>query len=168
MIRSLTPDDLDAFIALRYRAFATDPLSWDHDPATPIDPEEWLPKILETDGQFVLGYFLTEGRQTPELAGLIGFTRYEKPKRRHRGLVWGVYVSPEARGRQVAKQLLTETIRRARAMEGLERITLTVSHHASAARALYTAAGFVEFGREPGASRTGEVAMDEIYMLLDL
>ncbi|MBC6993523.1 GNAT family N-acetyltransferase [Neolewinella lacunae] len=168
MIRSLGPADLNAFIALRRQSFATDPLSWDYDPGHEVSAEEWLPKILETDGQFVLGYFLTEGRQKPELAGVIGLTRYEKLKRRHRALVWGVYVSPAARGQQAARQLLTETIRRARAMEGLERIILTVSHHASAARALYTAAGFVEFGREPGASRNEGVGMDEIYMLLEL
>lgn len=168
MIRSLTPADIEAFTVLRRQSFASDPLSWDSDPDYEVTAEEWLPKILETDNQFVLGYFLTEGRETPELAGIIGFTRYEKLKRRHRAMVWGVYVSPAARGRGAARQLLAETIRRAKVMPGLERLTLTVSNHAKAALAMYEAAGFVTFGREPGAARTGEVSMDEIYMLLEL
>ncbi|WP_020569147.1 GNAT family N-acetyltransferase [Neolewinella persica] len=169
MIRPLTPDDTEAFIALRYEAFTTDPLSWDHEPGTPIDPEVWRPRIAEVPGlKFVLGYFLTEDRETPELAGILGFTRYEKPKRRHRAMLWGVYVSPAARGRNAGGQLLEETLRRARQLEGLERVTLTVSHLAPAALHLYRKAGFVEYGREPGAARTGKVRMDEIYMLLEL
>jgi ribosomal protein S18 acetylase RimI-like enzyme len=98
----------------------------------------------------------------------MGFTRFEKIKRRHRSELWGVYVSPAARGRGVAALLLEETLRRARQLEGLERITLAVSNRAPAARHLYEKVGFVEFGREPGAARTGNVEMDEIHMLLNL
>ena len=169
MIRTLTPADTEAFVALRYQAFTTDPLSWDHDPGTPIDPEVWAPRLEEVPGlKFVLGYFLTEDREMPELAGVMGFTRFERIKRRHRSELWGVYVSPAARGRGVAAQLLEETLRRARQLEGLERITLAVSNRAPAALHLYGKVGFVEFGREPGAARTGDVQMDEIHMLLDL
>jgi hypothetical protein len=50
MIRPLTPADTEAFVALRYQAFTTDPLSWDHDPCTPIDPEVWAPRLLEVPG----------------------------------------------------------------------------------------------------------------------
>lgn len=169
MIRTLTPGDVEAFIDLRYRAFASDPLSWDHEPGTPIEPDVWRPRLAEVPGlKFVLGYFLTENRETPELAGIIGLTRFEKTKRRHRAMVWGVYVSPAARRRRVSAQLLEETLRRARQMEGLERIVLSVSNLAPAALHLYQKAGFVEFGREPGAARTGEVRMDEIHLLLEL
>ncbi len=169
MIRPLTPADVAAFITLRYEAFTTDPLSWDHAPGNVIDREEWAPRLREIPEQrFVLGFFLTENRLTPELAGIIGFTRFEKQKRRHRAIIWGVYVSPVARARGVAAQLLAETLRRARGMECLERIILTVSNHAVAAIRLYEKAGFVEFGREPGAARTGETHMDEIYLLLEL
>ncbi|MFK8164024.1 MAG: N-acetyltransferase family protein [Lewinella sp.] len=169
MIRLLTPADIEAFVALRYEAFTTDPFSWDHEPGTPIDPEVWAPRLAEVPGlKFVLGYFLTEGRETPVLAGVMGFIRFEKTKRRHRSELWGVYVSPTARGHGVATQLLAETIRRARELEGLERIILSASHLAPAALHLYRKAGFVEFGREPGAARTGDVRMDEVHMLLDL
>lgn len=169
MIRPLTPEDIDAFIALRYAAFSSDPLSFDHEPGSKIDPELWAPRLADIPNRkFTLGFFLTEGRETPELGGMIGLLRFEKRKRHHRALVWGVYVSEAARGRGVASQLLTECIRRAKKMEGLERLVLSLSNHAVAAKRLYESAGFEVFGKEPGAARTGEIQMDEIHMLLNL
>lgn len=169
MIRTLTPGDINAFISLRYAAFTTDPLSFDHEPGDKIDPELWAPRLKEiAEEKFVLGYFLTEERETPELGGMIGLKRFDKRKRRHRALVWGVYVSETARGRGVAGKLLTECIQRARAMDGLDRLVLSLSNHAVAAKKLYESAGFEVFGKEPGAARTGEVRMDEIHMLLNL
>ena len=53
-------------------------------------------------------------------------------------------------------------------MEGLERVILSVSHRAESALRMYRRAGFEEFGREPGAARSGDVPMDEIHMLLNL
>jgi len=47
-------------------------------------------------------------------------------------------------------------------------VILSVSHHATAAIRLYERAGFVEWGREVAAARTGEVFMDEIHMGLAL
>ncbi|WP_187271169.1 GNAT family N-acetyltransferase [Neolewinella aurantiaca] len=169
MIRPLTTSDLSAFLALRKQSWSTDPLSWDHDPGEVVDPEEWRPRMDAIDNErFILGYFLTEDRTEPQLAGIIGFSRFEKQKRRHRAMVWGVYVDPEARGRGAAKLLLEECLERARKMEGLHHLVLSVSNHAEAAIRLYTAAGFVEWGRETAAARTGEVFMDEIHMRFEL
>lgn len=167
MIRPLTPADLDAFLALRQQSWTTDPLSWDHDPGDTVDREEWRLRMEAIPNErFILGYFLTEDRDQPELAGIIGFTRFEKLKRRHRAMVWGVYVSPAARGLGASKLLLEECLKRARRMEGLHHLVLSVSNHATAAIRLYQGAGFREWGREVEAARTGEVAMDEIHMVL--
>jgi len=169
MIRVLTPADVDPFIQLRYAAFSSDPLSFDHEPGTRIDPELWAPRLENIPNEkFTLGYFVNEDRDTPELAGMIGLLRFEKRKRRHRAMVWGVYVGEAARGRGAASELLAECIRRAQEMEGLDRLVLSLSHHAEAAKHLYEKHGFTVFGREYGAARTGEVQMDEIHMLLDL
>ncbi|MEM9527947.1 MAG: GNAT family N-acetyltransferase [Bacteroidota bacterium] len=138
MIRSLTPVDVEAFIKLRYTAFSTDPLSFDHEPGDVIDPDLWAPRLKEIPGeQFTLGYFLTDAGKVPVLGGMIGLKRFEKRKRRHRALVWGVYVSEAARGRGVAGQLLAECIRKAKEMKGLDRLVLSLSNHAVAAKQLY-------------------------------
>lgn len=169
MIRPLKETDLDAFLALRKQSWTSDPLSWDHDPGEVMSREEWLPRMEAIPNErFILGYFLTEDRKEPELAGIIGFSRFEKLKRRHRAMVWGVYVGPVARGRGVSKLLLEECLRRARGMEGLHHLILSLSNHATAACRLYSGAGFKEFGRELEAARTGGVAMDEIHMMLVL
>jgi ribosomal protein S18 acetylase RimI-like enzyme len=67
--------------------------------------------VEKPEEQFLLGYFMTDEAGQEHLAGLLGFQRYPKTKRRHRGMVWGVYVSPAARGRGAARQLLRECIR---------------------------------------------------------
>lgn len=168
MIRPLTPTDAPAFHALREQSTVSDPLSWDREPGHDDPVEVWAERLRETEDGVVLGYFLTEGRPAPELAGVIGLKRFTKNKRRHRAMVWGVYVSPAARGRAAARQMLDEIISRAKNMEGLHHLVLSLSSRAPAAHHLYTSAGFVEWGRELQAARTGDVWMDEIHMRLDL
>lgn len=168
MIRTLSSKDLDAYIAIRRESFIKAPLAFAQLADEEIDRELTL-KEMSSWGEenFVLGHFPERG-ETSQLMGIMGLMRYTAPKRRHRAYLWGVYVKEEARGQGVAKKLLEETLGRCQRMNGLERIMLTVSHHAEAAIALYKSVGFVQFGCEPGAARTGNIAMNELYFLLDL
>lgn len=168
MIRPLSPSDAGAFVALRQQSFTTDPLSWDHQAGEQVSAADWAPRLQETENRVIFGYFLTEGRAVPELAGVIGLERPVKVKRRHRAMVWGVYVSPPARGHRAGQRLLAAAITRAKSMNDLDHLVLSVSNHASAACRLYQRAGFVEWGRELRAARTGAIWMDEIHMRLDL
>lgn len=164
MIRKLTPDDLDAFIRIRKESFQRAPLSFEQEGDIILQPTVVLEQLQNTANQFILGHFNDGG----ELTGIMGFNRYEVKKRNHRSYLWGVYLRAEERGKGIAKKMLELVIAEARTLEGLERITLTVSNHALGAIRLYQNEGFVEFGREPAAARTGNVDMDEIYMLLNL
>ncbi len=168
MIRALNGRDTAAYIALRRESFAKAPLAFAQLPDDEIDPATTEAELEALhDENFILGFF----QPTPageQLMGIMGLMRYTALKRRHRAYLWGVYVKEEARGQGVAQQLLAETLSRCRQMPGLERIILTVSHHAVAAIRLYQQAGFIQFGCEPGAARTGEIAMNETYFLLDL
>lgn len=164
MIRKLTPADAPEFMRLRRESFRKAPLSFEQTGDIILQPSVILEQLRITDHQFVLGYFSKTGR----LLGIMALNRYEPVKRQHRSYLWGVYLNEEIRGQGIAGQLLTEVIAEARAMDGLERIILTVSNHAKGALKLYKKAGFTEFGREPDAARTGDIQMDEIYMLLEL
>lgn len=164
MIRKLTPSDLTEFMRIRRESFKKAPLSFEQTGDAILQPSVIIEQLHITDYQFILGYFTEDGR----LNGIMGLSRYQPQKRRHRGYLWGVYLSEQTRGKGIAHQLLSEVIAQARAMDGLERIILTVSNHAKGALKLYKNFGFVEFGREKGAARTGDVNMDEIYMQLDL
>ena len=168
MIRPLTSADAQAFVDLRKQSFSTDPLSWDYEPGTTVDVETWAPRLVETDNEVVFGYFSEGESGVLQLTGVIGLQRFSKLKRSHRAMVWGVYVSPAVRGRGAASQLLDAVISRAKSMVGIDHLILSLSNHATAARRLYTSAGFVEWGRELRAARTGDIWMDEIHMRLDL
>ena len=101
MIRPLTSADAQAFVDLRKQSFSTDPLSWDYEPGTTVDVETWAPRLVETDNEVVFGYFSEGESGVLQLTGVIVLQRFSKLKRSHRAMVWGVYVSPAARGRGV-------------------------------------------------------------------
>lgn len=164
MLRRLNQDDLAAFMQLRRECFQKAPLSFEQEGDIILQPTVVLEQLQETEDKFILGYFDEDGR----LSGMMGFYRYLPKKRRHRSYLWGVYLSEHTRGKGIAKKMLQQVIEDAKKMEGLERIILTVSNWAESAIKLYKNEGFVEFGREPGAARTGDTPMDEIYMMLEL
>jgi len=97
-----------------------------------------------------------------------GFHREQESKSRHKGRVWGVYVTEACRGCGVGRALMRSLIKQAKAQPGLEQIVLTVSTEQVAARRLYESLGFVPFGREPRALLVGGNYVDEDYYVLML
>jgi RimJ/RimL family protein N-acetyltransferase len=113
---------------------------------------------------FVLGAFAANG----DLAGHAGFQRETRVKNYHKGTLIGMYVVPEFRGHQVGRLLLDRLIADVRALDGVEQLNLTVTHSNAAARALYLGAGFVSFGLERNALKTGGRYYDKEHMVLVL
>ena len=102
------------------------------------------------------------------MAGVATFVRENGPKARHKGNLYGMYVSAGFRGRGISRVLLEELIREARKLEGLEQITLAVVQDNEQAKALYTTAGFTVFGTEKNALKIkGEYYHEEwmVYFL---
>jgi len=89
-------------------------------------------------------------------------------KRRHRALVWGMYVAVPAQGRGVGRALLAAAIAHARGWAGVEQIYLSVTETAVAARHLYETAGFRSWGREPRALQAEGRFVDEHHLVLEL
>jgi RimJ/RimL family protein N-acetyltransferase len=87
------------------------------------------------------------------LVGVVGCYRESGRKRRHVGVVWGMFVAPEARGRGLGHALLSALVARARSWPELEQLTLTVVPENAAARALYLRHGFRPVGLAPRALR---------------
>jgi ribosomal protein S18 acetylase RimI-like enzyme len=100
------------------------------------------------------------------LAGIIAFTRESVRKSRHKGTINSMYVAPEARGQGIARALLTEVMRRAHELPGLEHITLSVVSDNVPARNLYLSASFEVFGTERHAMKDGDRYLDEDHMVL--
>lgn len=113
---------------------------------------------------FVLGAFDAAGA----LVGAVGLAREPKLKQRHKALLFGMYVAPEAAGHGAGRALLAACLERARAIPGLGQVVLTVTATNARARRLYEQAGFTAFGIEERAIRTGLTYHPKAHMVLRL
>ena len=100
------------------------------------------------------------------LLGAAGLAIRQSEKERHKGLLWGMYVRPDARKAGVGRQLVEAVIEHARAH--VEVIQLSVVSDNEPARRLYASLGFVEYGLERDSLKQNGHYYDEILMALHL
>ena len=97
------------------------------------------------------------------LAGMAGFAAQEGTKRAHKALLWGMYVSTAARNTGVGKELVAAVLDHARGR--VEMVQLHVVSENEAARRLYRAMGFVEYGYEKRALKQDGRYYDDVLMV---
>jgi len=159
-IRRLRVADVEDYRTIRLAALQTEPEAfgsvYEIEVTRPIDSfAERLASAI------VLGAYARE-----RIVGVAGFRQESGPKERHKGVVWGVYVQPDARGQGVAASLIAGIIDAARNI--VEQLTLTVVQGNSAAIALYRQFGFTVYGVEPRARKNLSGYVDKVLMVLDL
>lgn len=140
LIRPLTPEDAPAFAVVRARALIEVPHAFTNNPGEDRPIAETA-RSLEGEGYAVFGAF-DEG----QLVGIAGLIREPRIKLAH----------------------IARAVETARAWPGLTRVRLSVSAEATAARRVYESLGFVAWGVEPDALRTGGRSFDEVYLSLAL
>ena len=157
--RRLLPDDAEAFRDVRLEGLQRYPASfgaaYDDERTQPL---EWFRARIADHAVF--GGFTHEG----VLAGVAGLLVPPGAKLRHKGILWGMYVRPHARGTGLAAALLDCVLMHARGV--VDEIKLEVAPENVAAIRLYSAAGFVEYAREPRALNIDGICHDSMFMTL--
>ncbi|HTS37606.1 MAG TPA: GNAT family N-acetyltransferase [Candidatus Solibacter sp.] len=165
-LRPLRPEDASEWLRLRLEALRGDPeaFSASLEEYESLSLDEVKTRLWSGSEAFVVGAF--DGSQ--RLNGVAGFFRERGAKTRHKGRVWGVYVSPVAREKGIGKALMQSLLEHAARIDGVEQILISVATTQEAARKLYRSLGFEPFGREPRALKIGGKLIDEEYMVLQL
>lgn len=164
-VKLLDPGYAATLIALRKEALQTTPLAFG---ASLQDDKALSPEFLHTslaDPQTSVVVGLFDGT---DLVGMVGVVRGTQVKRRHRAGIWGMYVSPRARGKGTGRRLLEAAIETARSWPGVEQVHLSVTETSVEARRLYESAGFREWGREPRSVLWEGRYVEEIHLVLEL
>ena len=164
-IRLFTEQDAQVLWDLRMLALETDPWSFVDSPEElrTISVEEFATRLRSDNAEnFIVGAF-----EQHAAVGMVGCYQEAPLKRRHKAWIWGVFVNPAARGRGIARCLMQAAIGRAKAIDGVDMVMLTVSVDQPAPRKLYESLGFRSIGVEPKGIKIGNQHHDEEHMVLE-
>lgn len=167
-VRKLTETDAEAFWNIRLRALRDNPESFG------ASYEEFLERGIAGIAQGLRKRDTAPDDATfgafegTTLVGIAGFRREVEVKRRHKGIIWGMYVPLEMRGKGIGKALLQAAIAYAKTLLGLEKINLSVVLTSKEARQLFIAQGFETYGLERDALKLHDRYFDQELMTLRL
>lgn len=159
-IRLLTPADAACYRAVRLAGLKDTPEAF----GSTFEAEIGKPLAWFFDRLTASQIFGAFGDH--EILGVTGFAVRNGEKEAHKGLLWGMYVRPAARGTGVARRLVEAVIDFARPR--VELIQLSVVMGNEPARRLYARLGFVEYGIERNSLKYGGRYYDEILMAKQL
>jgi L-amino acid N-acyltransferase YncA len=167
-VRILKEADAEAFWNIRLRALKDNPESFGASYEEILERgiagvTQGLRKRATSSDDATFGAF--DGKT---LVGIAGFEREEETKKRHKGVIWGMYVPQELRGKGTGKALLQAAIAYAKTLPGLEQINLAVVLTSKEARHLFISLGFETYGLERQALKLHDRYFDQELMTLRL
>lgn len=160
-VRRFRRDEAGVLAAIRMEALANAPCAFAErlEVARAVGGEDFEQALSAGE---VWGAFV--GDRCVAMAGL---QRHTGANVAHKATLWGVYVSPTARGQAVGQGLLQAMIDHAGRV-GIEVLELGVGDFNVEARRLYGRMGFVSYGLELRALKLDGRYIDEVLMALHL
>lgn len=159
-VRRLSSSDAVSYRDLRLDGLRAHPeafgASWEEEAARSLS---WFEDRLNRNV-----IFGADSARTRDPVGVIGFYVPDSAKQKHKGILWGMFVRPEARGAGIGRSLLALALEHAK--QTVEDVRLTVVATNVAAVSLYERAGFVRYGLERRALKVGDDYHDEVLMAL--
>ena len=164
-IRQLTPKDAALYRSIRLEGLKESPEAFGSTfEAEFTKPLAWFFDRLSSS--VVFGAIRDAKILDARILGVAGFAVRDGEKEVHKGLLWGMYVRPDARGAGVARRLVEAVIAYARARVELIQLSVVVGNEQ--ARRLYARLGFVEYGIEKNSLKYCGRYYDEILMAKEL
>lgn len=165
-IRLLIPADAESYWALRLEALKQNPEAFATSYEEAINRENPIDQVagnFTTKGNYTFGAF-----DSKELIGVVTLVQEKADKLQHRANIFAMYVTPSKQGLGVGGALLTEAVNKAKTIEVIEKINLTVTASNEKAKKLYTKLGFKVFGLEEKALKVNGVFYIDEHMVLHL
>ncbi|MEH7226789.1 GNAT family N-acetyltransferase [Bacillus sp. JJ1566] len=163
-IKILEPKDAVLYREIRLKALKANPeafsSSYEEEKEYPL---ESFKNRLNFKHFFTFGAFVEN-----KLAGVVTLILETKVKTKHRANIVAMYVDPGNRQSGIGRLLMTEAIKKAKELKGVEQIYLTVTSTNEPAKNLYNFLGFKTYGIDKNGLRIDDKYFDEELMVLVL
>lgn len=162
--RKLVADDLAEFKRLRLEALQTNPESFGshYERELAYEDAKFAELIANNSSRFVWGAF-----DADKLVATMGLYNSAEDAA-DIVTIWGVYTSPQYRGKKISKQMILQIIADVKANPKISKIQLGVTTQSKAAIGLYKNVGFKTYKIEEGAIVHGDLSLCEVLMELSV
>ena len=152
----LQPEDTERFLAFRANGLASEPHAFRYAPEDDValSAPAWRARLRND--------VVVAAKMEDAWLGIGGLARLTGSRLRHKGLIWGMYVVPDARGTGAANGIMTALV--SHAHDGIRQLQLTVMADNARARVFYERHGFKTYAIEPASVRRGATYADEALM----
>ena len=165
IIRQAAPADVNSFRDLRLEALKGHPSAFgqDYDENILRPQSYWEKAVTINSEEQALSFAEYKG----QLIGMTGIYRNLSKKILHSAGIWGVYVTPEWRGRHISQALIRSCLDWARQKQVVI-VKLGVVTDNQSAIQCYKSCGFIIYGKESKALCLNGIYYDEYLMSVDI